>query len=93
MAVFTDLPNIHCDRRNYGKMAALAIIEHISESTLFFRTFVLDQFPNFYIEIPTQLTNQSSIKADDTITTVFVEVGSGNIKVFTNLVLTDTFFL
>lgn len=39
------------------------------------------------------MTSQSSIKAADTITTVFVEVGSGNIKVFTNLVLTDTFFL
>ena len=39
------------------------------------------------------MTSQSSIKAADTITTVFVEVSSGNIKVFTNLVLTDTFFL
>lgn len=35
MAVFTDLPNIYCDRRNYGEMAILAVIEHISEGTLF----------------------------------------------------------
>lgn len=80
-------------RRNYEKMVLLFIIEHISESALYFRTFVLDQIPNFYIEIPTQLTNQSSIKAANTITTVFVKVGSGNIMVFTNLIFADTFFL
>lgn len=92
MAVFADLSNIYCDRHNYGKMAVLAIIERIIESILFFRTLILDQFSYIYIKIPTQFAYQSSIKTADTISTVFIEVGSGNIKVFTNLVLADTRF-
>lgn len=77
MAVFIDLPNIYCDRRNYGEMAILAVIEHISEGTLFFRTLIFNQFPYLNMEIPTQFTNQSSIKSTNTITAVFIEVGSG----------------
>lgn len=47
---------------------------------------------HLYIKIPTQLTNQSRIKAADTITTVFVKVGSGDIKVFADFIFTNTLF-
>ena len=73
-------------------MVILAITERIPERTLFFRTLIFDQLSYPYIEIPTQFTNQASIKTTHTITTVLVKVGSGNIKVFTNLVLADTLF-
>ena len=87
------MPNVCFNKQTYEKAVLLSIIEHLPESTLFFRSFILNQLPNFYIEIPTQLTNKSSIKAADTITTVFVKVGSGNIKVFTNFILADTLFI
>lgn len=37
------------------KMVLLFIIEHISESALFFRTLILNQLPYLYIKIPAQL--------------------------------------
>jgi len=90
MVVCIDLPNIYFKRHNYEKMAVLAVIEHISESTLFFRTIILNQFSCLYIEIPAQLTYQSSIESADTITAVFIEICSWNIKVFTDFILANT---
>ena len=89
-AVFIYFPIVYFDRWNSEKMVILAIKERISEGTLFLRTLIFDQRSYPYIEIPIQFTNQASIKTTHTITTVFVKVGSGNIKVFTNLVFADT---
>lgn len=46
---FSNLSNVRFDVWNYEKMVLLFIIEHISESALYFRKYVLDQLFDFIV--------------------------------------------